>query len=199
LPSSTRNCHPGRLGVKPSASTTGRSLCALSCTSRLRIAGSVRRTLSYSAAIDTGRLCSFFAAACSEGRSPSDTSDVSPTTVENSSSRGYCRWRVCSNTSSIQPAGIACSSARRIITLSGACSSKRASTSFSIGSAPVGLAGCAAYSMLQQDLERAASEARMAVGVPQALGQMSQVLVKAFARSHRSWCSVKPCEVYYIY
>jgi len=66
------------------------------------------------------------AAACSEGRSPRETSDISSTTVENSSSRGYWRCRLASNTSSTQAAGIARSNASRAMTLAGACFSNRA-------------------------------------------------------------------------
>ncbi len=68
----------------------------------------MRCTLAYSAASDTGsRWAILRAAACSDGRSPSVTSSISSTTLENSSSRGYCRCRWAWNTSSIQLAGSA--------------------------------------------------------------------------------------------
>jgi len=73
----------------------------------------VRLTLSYRAVTLTGKLSIWRAAACSEGRSPSETGDISSTTVENSSSRGYWRCRLASNTSSVQAAGIARSNASR--------------------------------------------------------------------------------------
>jgi hypothetical protein len=92
------------------------------------MAGSVRFTLSYSAASVTGSVGIARAAACSDGRRPRDTSVTSSITVENSSSREYWRSRCWSNTSSIHPAGNACSSAVRAITLAGACCSNRSKT-----------------------------------------------------------------------
>jgi hypothetical protein len=90
--------------------------------------GSVWLTLSYSDASDTGRLPICRAAACSDGRSPSDTSIINSTTVENISSREYWRWRSASNTASIQSGESACSKVVRAITLTGACCSNRAKT-----------------------------------------------------------------------
>ena len=100
------------------------------------MAGSVRFTLSYSAASVTGSVGIARAAACSDGRKPRDTSVTNSITVENSSSREYWRSRCWSNTSSTpldasasgQPAGNACSSAVRAITLAGACCSNRSKT-----------------------------------------------------------------------
>src|SRR3954453_20778073 len=96
------------------------------CTKACRMPGSVWLTLSYSDASDTGRLSICRAAACSDGRSPSDTSVINSTTVENSNSREYWRWRSASNTASIQSGESACSKAVRAITLAGACCSNRA-------------------------------------------------------------------------
>jgi len=91
-------------------------------------AGSVRSTLSYSAASVTGSVAIVRAAACSDGRRPRDTSITSSTTVKNNNSREYWRSRCSSNTSSIHPADNACSSAVRAITLAGACCSNRSTT-----------------------------------------------------------------------
>ncbi|BEU98696.1 hypothetical protein ACDW_44020 (plasmid) [Acidovorax sp. DW039] len=50
----------------------------------------MRLTLAYSAASDTGKRSAILrAAACSEGLSPSVTSVINSTTLENSRSRGY--------------------------------------------------------------------------------------------------------------
>jgi hypothetical protein len=56
------------------------------------------------------------------------TSVINSTTVENSSSREYWRWRSASNTASIQSGESACSKVVRAITLTGACCSNRAKT-----------------------------------------------------------------------
>ena len=92
------------------------------------MAGSVRFTLSCSAANVTGSVGIARAAAGSDGRRPRDTSVTNSTTVENNRSREYWRSRCWSNTSSTpldalapgQPAGNARSSAVRAITLAGA-------------------------------------------------------------------------------
>src|SRR4051795_3719962 len=107
---------------------TAASRWAEPCTKACRMPGSVWLTLSYSDASDTGRLPICRAAACSDGRSPSDTSIINSTTVENSSSREYWRWRSASNTASIQSGESACSKAVRAITLAAACCSNRAKT-----------------------------------------------------------------------
>ena len=124
-----RKRHPARLAWPSSCATTGASRAALPCTSARSTAGSVRLTLSYSAVSDTGSRSILRAAACSDGRSPSETSIINSTTLDIINSRGYCRRRLASNTSSIQPAGSACSSATRAITPTGACCSNRSSTS----------------------------------------------------------------------
>lgn len=64
--------------------------------------GSVRLILSYSAVMETGSAGLALAAACTDGRSPTATSDMISTVVENSSSRVYWVSRSCSNNSSIQ-------------------------------------------------------------------------------------------------
>src|SRR3954451_13766739 len=107
---------------------TGASRWAEPCTKACRMPASVWLTLSCSDASDTGRLSICRAAACSDGRSPSDTSVINSTTVENISSRDYWRWRSASNTASIQSGESACSKAVRAITLAGACCSNRART-----------------------------------------------------------------------
>jgi len=128
LPSSTRNRQPGRIMPPSTAAATGARRSALPRTKARRMAGSVRLTLSYSAASVTGSVAIVRAAACSDGRRPRDTSVTSSTTVENSSSREYWRSRCSSNTASIHPAGNACSNAVRAITLAGACCSNRSIT-----------------------------------------------------------------------
>src|SRR4051794_38928562 len=76
------------------------------------------------------------AAACKDGRRPRETSVTNSITVENSSSREYCRCRCSSNTASIQSLGRACSSATRVITLAGARCSKRSRTEFRMAPLP---------------------------------------------------------------
>jgi len=152
LPSSTRSRQPGKIAPPSTAAATGARRSALPRTRARRMPGSVRLTLSCSAVSDTPGVSSLRAAACSDGRKPSDTSVISSTTVENSNSRGYCRCRCAANTASIlldalasgpldalasgpldalasgHPAGNACSSAVRTITLAGACRSNRSTT-----------------------------------------------------------------------
>lgn len=101
--------------------------------------GSVRLALSYSAASETGS-AGMVRAACNDGRRPKDTTVTGSTTMEESSSRGCWRRRRLSNTSSIRldalasghPAGNACSSAVRAITLAGACCSNRSTAEVQI-------------------------------------------------------------------
>lgn len=97
---------PGKLAGTGVLAITGTSRSALPCTNTRSTVGSQPLTLSYNAAGETGkRSSSLRAAACSEGRKPSDTNIIGSTTVENSSSREHCRWRCASNTSSIHAAG----------------------------------------------------------------------------------------------
>ena len=137
LPSTTLSLHPARLLGLSRLSITGPSLLALPCTNALSNSGCVPLTFSYSAATDTGRLLLCLAAACSDGLSPSVTSVISSTTVDNISLRAYCCPRCASNTSSIHFAGSASSSTMRAITLAGVCCSNLSITasqiSFSCG------------------------------------------------------------------
>src|SRR3982750_1073191 len=81
----------------------------------------------------TGNVPFWRAAACREERSPSETSVISSTTVENINSREYWRRRSASNTASTQSGGNAYSNAVRAITRAGACRSKRARTTGQTG------------------------------------------------------------------
>jgi hypothetical protein len=82
----------------------------------------------------------WLAAACTEGRMPSATTDINSTVVENKSSRVYGCSRCCSNNASIHSGANARCKANRAMTVTGLCSTKRFTTaSMTMASPPVAL------------------------------------------------------------
>ena len=71
-----RSLQPGRLAGPSICAATSLKRCALPRTKPRKIAGSVRLSLSYSAATDTGKSPILRAAACNDGRSPSVTNVI---------------------------------------------------------------------------------------------------------------------------